>query len=125
MPVDARKEPRFPVKNTVFIELASRGSGSSTSGSVARGRTLDISRGGLRVSLERELLVGAILQVGVELPARAGTLYLVGEVKWCLPAPDGDPEPGWLAGLALLNTDDSDIDNWIALISTIATAGSA
>jgi hypothetical protein len=119
MAEDARKQPRFPLKNTVFIELASPESGSRNPGAIARGTTVDISRGGLRVNLGQELLIGAILQVGVELPARAGTLYLIGEVRWCHQVPGTETEPAWTAGLALLNADDADIDSWMALLNTM------
>lgn len=119
MQEEARKEPRFPLKNTVFIEIASPEFGSNRAGAIARGTTLDISRDGMRVRLEEVLLVGAILQVALELPDGAGTLYMIGEVRWCRPIPDSEPEPGWSAGLALLNAQDSDIENWVALLATM------
>ncbi len=119
MQEEARKEPRFPLKNTVFIELTSPEFGSKRAGTIARGTTLEVSRDGIRVRLEEVLLVGAILQVAVELPGGNGTLYLIGEVRWCRPIPDTEPEPGWSAGLSLLNSQDSDIDNWVALLATM------
>jgi hypothetical protein len=119
MPQDMRKHPRFRVENTVFVELASPEFGSSESGSIARCKTVDVSRGGLRVNLDRAVQVSAILQVGVELPAGSGTLYLVADVRWCQPFPTSDAGPGWSAGLCLLNADGSDIDNWAALITTM------
>ena len=115
MPEDQRRHLRLPVESRVFIELVSAGVGSATAGKVAVCKTLDVSRGGLRVSLEQELVVGAILQIGVELPQREDTLYLAGEVRWCLANPA--PESGWSAGFALLNAGDSDIDSWISLLT--------
>ena len=117
MPEDMRQQRRFPVENTVFIELVSPEFGSNESAVIATCKSVEISRSGLRLTLEQELPVGAILQVGVELPARAGTLYLVGEVTWSEPIPDTGAEPAWSAGFALFNADDSDIDNWVALVS--------
>ncbi len=114
MAEEQRRHLRLPVESTVFIELVSPGVGRATSGSVAVCKTLDVSRGGLRVSLEYELVVGAILQIGVELPQRQETLYLAGEVRWCLA--NQAPETGWSAGFALLNAGDSDIDSWISLL---------
>lgn len=119
MPEDMRNHPRFPVQNTVFLELVSPEFGSKDAGTIARGKTLDVSRSGLLVSLNQDLLVGTILQVALELPGGNGTLYLVGEVRWCLPVPGTGTEPGWSAGLSLLNAEDSDIDNWIALMTTM------
>jgi PilZ domain len=115
MPEDQRRHLRLPVESTVFIELVSPGIGSVDSGKVAICKTLDVSRGGLRVSLEHELVVGAILQVGIELPDAQDTLYLAGEVRWCLA--NHEPETGWSAGFALLNAGDSDIDSWVALLT--------
>lgn len=112
---DQRKHLRLPVEGTVFIGLVSPGIGKVDSGKVAICKTLDISRGGLQVSLEHELVVGAILQIGVELPESQETLYLAGEVRWCLQ--NGEEENRWSAGFALLNAVDSDIDAWIALLS--------
>jgi hypothetical protein len=119
MQKDMRKQPRFPVENTAFVELASPEFGSREAGEIARCKTSDVSRGGLRVKLDQALLVGAILQVGVQLPADSGTLYLVGDVRWCNPIPTSGAEPGWSAGLCLLKADDSDLDSWAALITTM------
>jgi hypothetical protein len=91
MPEETRRYTRFPIENTVFIELVAPEFGSSEPGVIARCKTLDISRDGLRVTLEQQLQVGAILQLGVELPAPAEPLYLVGEVKWSHPLPGADP----------------------------------
>ena len=117
MPEDQRRHLRLPVESTVFIELVSPGVGSAESGKVATCRTLDMSRGGLRVSLEHQLEVGAILQIGVELPDAEETLYLAGEVRWCLA--NQPPDSGWSAGFALLNARDSDIDSWITLLTNM------
>ena len=115
MPEEQRKHLRLPVESTVFIELVSPGIGKLNSGKVATCKTLDVSQGGLRVSLGHELRAGAILQIGVELPDSNETLYLAGEVRWCLQ--NHEEENVWTAGFALLNADDSDIDSWIALLT--------
>ncbi len=119
MPRDMRKHPRFRVENTVFVELASPEFGSNESSTIARCKGVDVSRGGLGVRLEQALAVGATLQVGVELPAGAGTLFLVGDVRWCQPIPTSGAEAGWSAGLCLLNADDSDLAGWVALTTTM------
>lgn len=115
MPEEKRQHLRLPVQSTVFIELVSRQVGTDESGKVAQCKTLDVSRGGLRVSLEYELVVGAILQIGVELPDSDDTLYLAGEVRWC--RQDPGPELSWSAGFALLNANGSDIDSWVSLLT--------
>jgi len=77
-------------------------------------KSLDVSRGGLQVSLEQELTVGAILQIGVQLPGSGDTLYLAGEVTWSRADPES--RQSWSAGFKLMNASDSDIDNWVTLM---------
>lgn len=115
MPDDQRRHLRLPVNSSVFIELVSPGVGSANSGKIAICSTLDVSRGGLRVDLDQELVLGAILQIGVELPKVQDTLYLAGEVRWCLA--NQAPGTGWSAGFALLDSSGSDIDRWVALLA--------
>ena len=119
MPEEKRQHVRFPVENNVFIELVAPEFGSSESGVIARCKSVEVSRDGLRVTLEQELAVGAILQIGLELPADAGTLFLVGEVTWSEPIPGLGTEPDWAAGFTLFNADESDIENWVSLIATM------
>jgi len=107
------------VENAVFIELVAPEFGSNQPAVIVRGTSVDVSRWGLRVTLAQELLVGAILQVAVQLPAGAGTLVLVGEVIWSGPIPDTGTEPGWEAGFALHNAEESDIDSWVSLVAAI------
>ncbi len=114
MEEEKRQHLRLPLASTLFIELVSPRAGSSEPGEVAQCKTLDVSRGGLRVSLERELTVGAILQIGVQLPRAADTLYLAGEVRWC--RANKEPQQGWSASFKLMNAGNSDIDSWIALL---------
>jgi len=57
-------------------------------------------------------MLGAILQIGVELAGEEHTLYLTGEVKWC--ERDNRGETLWQVGFELLNASDSDIDIWKA-----------
>ena len=114
---EQRRHLRLPVESTVFIELVSPEVGIAGSGKLAICKTLDVSRGGLRVSLEHELVAGAILQIGVELPDSSETLYLAGEVKWC--QANQAPGTGWSAGFAILNAGGSDIDSWVALLASM------
>jgi hypothetical protein len=114
MPEQRRKHLRLPIESTTFIELISPRVGRSESGRMVTCKTLNVSRGGLQVMLAEELTVGAILQIGVDLPGATDTLYLAGEVRWCLPGKE--EQFPWLAGFQILNADDSDIDRWVELI---------
>ncbi len=112
-----RRHMRLPIASNVFVDMAAPEPGRAGSGRVAMCKTLDVSRGGLRLSLEHELATGAILRIGVELPDLQDTLYLTGEVRWCLA--NLAPDTGWSAGFAILNTGASDIDRWVALLDEL------
>lgn len=115
MQEDMRRHPRFPVENRVFVELVAPEFGSSRPGTIVNCKTLEVSSAGLRLITEQQLPAGAILQLAIELAAGAGTLYLVGEVRWSGPVPATGNEPGWSAGLALLDAEESDIKDWVTL----------
>ena len=115
MSEEKRRHLRLPIESRVFIELVSPDLEGEDPGEIAECRTLDVSRGGLRVSLDRELVVGAILQIGVELPDADETLYLAGEVRWCRALPG--EEQGWSVGFQLLNAGSPDMASWIGLLS--------
>jgi hypothetical protein len=65
--------------------------GSSEPGVIARCKTLDISRDGLRVTLEQQLQIGAILQLGVELPAPTDHSTWWARSSGATPYPAPDP----------------------------------
>ena len=119
MSENLREHIRISLNCRVFIELAATMGEQDGDGAaeIARCKTLDVSFGGLKVALGRELNTGALLQIGVELPGVEDAFYLIGAVKWCLP--NGDPETGWAAGFELLNSDGSDIDKWRELLEHV------
>jgi Tfp pilus assembly protein PilZ len=117
MPEQRRKHLRLPIESTSFIELLLPRLGQAESGRMITCKTMNVSRGGLQVILAEEITVGAILQIGVDLPGADGTLYLAGEVRWCLPS--NDQQNPWMAGFQILNADDSDIERWVALIAAM------
>jgi hypothetical protein len=116
MTVEKRRHQRLNFEGTIFIELVAPGMGSHD-GEVVRCTTIDISRSGLRVRLDRELTVGAILQIGVDLTNKEETLYLAGEVKWC--GREESVEESWLVGFELMNANDSDIEIWRAALAAM------
>jgi len=116
---DKRQHLRLPVESRTFIELISPQLGESDTGRLVACQTLNISRGGLQVTLEEEVTVGAILQIGVELPNQERTLYLAGEVRWCTRTEEGSGLHPWSAGFKLLNASSSDIDLWVELLAAM------
>jgi Tfp pilus assembly protein PilZ len=109
MSSDKRKHQRLSQEVTIFIELASAGLGDDDA-KIALCQSVNISHSGLRVRLNHELIVGAILQIGVELPHAEDTLYLAAQVIWC--KRDDQADYAWSAGLKLMNANDSDIETW-------------
>ena len=103
--------------SVAFIELESPGMSESESGKVISCSSLNVSRNGLKVELEEEITVGALLQLGVELPNADEPLYLVGEVRWTRPSEAVDG--AWVAGFQLMNANNSDIKHWRDLVAQL------
>lgn len=117
MPEQRRQHLRLPIESTTFIELLSPRLAQNDSGRTVTCKTANVSRGGLQVTLTEELPVGSILQIGVDLPDAETTLYLAGEVRWCLPSKD--VQSPWMAGFQILNAENSDIARWAELIASM------
>ncbi len=114
---EKRRFFRLPIESRVFIELESPAPGSLGPGRVARCETLEVSRNGLRVRLGESVTVGAILQIGVELPGKDEPFYLVGQVRWRMQ--DKDRSGCWIAGFEVLNALGSDVEQWEAALQVM------
>ena len=113
----ARQFVRLPTESRVFIELESAPPGAIGPGKVARCDTHEVSRGGLRVRLGESVTVGAILQIGVELPGRDEPFYLVAQARW---RKQDEENPGfWIAGFEILHSVGSDIEQWNAALQVM------
>ena len=110
MTTEQRQHQRSSFEGKIFIERMSSDAEGRSSADVIVCKTVDISRSGIRAGIDRELPMGAILQVGIELAGEDNTLYLVGEVRWSIPSADDDKF--WLVGFKLLDAQDSDIETW-------------
>ena len=105
-----RSHTRLSFEGNIFVELVSPGTAENQTREIASCLTRDVSQNGLRVGINQELDIGAILQIGVELSGQENTLYLTGEVKWC--ERDDSGKTLWQVGFELMNASDSDIDAW-------------
>jgi len=115
MAEESRTHQRLSFEGTIFIELVSSGMEDNQPSEVVLCKTIDISHNGLLVWVNRELTIGAILQIGVELSKEGHTLYLTGEVTRCRPCRYNGGR--WRVGFELLNATDSDIDAWRAMVT--------
>lgn len=114
---DSRRFVRLPLETRVFIELESPPPGSIGPGKVARCETLEVSKNGLRLRLRESVTVGAILQIGVELPGKEEPFYLVGQARWRMQ--DKTQAENWIAGFEILNAHGSDVDQWEAALEVM------
>ena len=112
-----RRFVRLPVESRVFIEIESPPPGSLGPGNVARCETLDVSRAGLRVRIAEAITVGAILQIGIELPGKDEPFYLVGQVRWRMR--DKSVPGSWIVGFEILHSQGSDIELWEAALEVL------
>jgi hypothetical protein len=110
-----RKHLRLPLESTTVLEFPSPRQVQGASERLINCKTLDVSRGGLQIVLAEELMVGAIIPIRIDLPGADGTLHVAGEVRWCLK--NKDAQHPWMAGFQLLNADNTDIEQWTALIA--------
>ena len=117
MTIEKRRHPRIHFKGTVFVELNSPGGSQDAMEDIRLCETLDISAGGLALSIYEQLTVDTILPIGVELYEEEDILHLTGRVAWCLPDPD--TADLWRAGFEILNSNDSDIQAWRAVINAM------
>jgi hypothetical protein len=120
MDQDHRRQFRLPMHTTVFIEVESAAPGELGPGRIARCQTLDVSPLGLKVQLTEAVTVGAILQIGVEVPSNAEPFYLVGQARWC--EQDKHRLSSWRAGFEILNAAGSDVEQWKNTLQSIDEA---
>ena len=114
---DKRRYLRLPIETRVFVELEAPAPGNLGPGNIARCETLEVSEGGLRVRLCESVSVGAILQVGIELPGKDEPFYLVAQVRWR--RKDTEDDGCWLAGFEILNAEGSDVAQWSAALQVM------
>ena len=106
-----RVETRLSLQETIFIEVLA--SDVSTPGSVIMCNSLDLSANGLQVVLDEEITSGSIFRLCIDMQQN-DPIFLVGEVKWKRPDPDGE---GFRIGFLLFEPDDTDIARWKRLVA--------
>jgi Tfp pilus assembly protein PilZ len=119
MAVFNRTEVRIVANETVFIVPYSSAPGSDMPTQVVICDTVDFSANGLCTHIDEPLPIGGIFPLFVELHATGETLQLTAEVKWTLPMLTGH---GFKVGLALLDSDETDIVKWKTHIADTLSA---
>lgn len=117
-PEEQRQEYRLNTPLTVFIELVAGDNHSP--GTIVFSQSLDISANGLRVITDRDLPLGSIFSSCVQSKDSLQRFILITEVKWVTPWKNiGE----FLVGLALFESEDSDIQEWKEFIAEQCHAG--
>ena len=104
---ERREEVRLNIGAEIFIECVSAEPGETAGSEVLRCEAVDVSANGLQVMVERKLVQGAIHTLVVELYRSDEVYRLTSEVKWV-----AQKEGGYLIGLALFDSDGTEIIDW-------------
>jgi len=107
--MNARAEIRIVKKSPIFIATKSAVPGSVAPHQVELCQSLDLSTNGLCVIMDKEVPLGAVYQIFVDLGAISDIFHLSAQVKWIRPSQEG---VGFKVGLALFESDDTDILQW-------------
>jgi Tfp pilus assembly protein PilZ len=111
---DKRQESRLTTEETVFIELTSAEPGVEIPPDIVISNSVDLSANGLRVSVDRDLVIGSILRACVQFRDSPQRFLLVTEVKWCRPH---ERAGEFIVGLALFESEGTDIQVWKEMIA--------
>ncbi len=88
-PEDKRAFPRLGSEDRLFAQVIDCASLPELVGTTVACQAVDVSIGGLQFTCERRIDAPARLDLWVESSDRPGKFFLVGEVRWCRPHPDG------------------------------------
>ena len=111
---DKRQESRLQTEETVFIELTSAEPGIENPPDIVISNSVDLSANGLRVTVDRDLMLGSILRACVQFRDSPQRYLLVTEVKWCRPH---ERTGEFTAGLSLFESEGTDIQFWKEMIA--------
>lgn len=109
---EQRQEYRLETQLTVFLEVSD---GQDHEPIIVVSRSLDISANGLRIITDRELTPGSILRSCIQNQNATQQFTLVTEVKWLQPWQHSNE---YLVGLALFESEDSNIVEWKEFIAS-------
>lgn len=103
-----RQAVRLPRAEMLFIEVESRYQAQQDC-KILICSSADVSVNGVKAHIDDALPLNAIYQLCVQLPEGGKRLYLAAQVKWLR----ADlVTPGYYAGLEILESDGTDLDQW-------------
>jgi hypothetical protein len=114
--LDRRRHERFNVGQAIYIEVVGRGGRREADNTVIRCETLDVSVGGLRISVPIAIPQGAILNIAVPTEDWKDNLELVGKAMW---VKDAGQEQGFWVGLELQDSSREDMARWFKVVQKL------
>lgn len=118
---DNRSEYRLTASARVAIELEASVPDDVGDSDVRTlvSRTSDLSARGIRLATTEPLTTGALLPASVSLEEVSEPFHLMVEVVWCRP----DDAGGWLVGLQILESDDTEYLEWVEAVARAMSEG--
>ena len=104
---EQRQEFRHDSSERLFLQVV-QSTNPDLVGITLSCTTLDISRGGLKISCDQEMPVGCVIDLWVDDSARPGKFFLSSEVRWTREKQAGD----FHVGVKLLEGAATDIEEW-------------
>lgn len=114
--MDRRKHQRIDIERAIYIEVVEKGSRTETDNMIVRCETLEVSVGGLRVSVPIAIPQGSMLNIAVPADAWKDNLELVGKAIWVREAAD---EEGYWVGLELQDSSPENMRRWFNVVQKL------
>ena len=80
---DRRRKPRHLSREAVLLEIMPSFEQLSSNPEIVSGNSVDLSISGIQLELERELIVGTVLDICIKLKSVPRKFFLTGEIRWC------------------------------------------
>ncbi len=113
---ELRQEHRLQAEESIFLQVAAGSEDGTESPVMVVSHSMDISASGLQMVVDQPLPIGSIYPACVVLKKPEGRFQLIAEVKWVRPEADQ-----WRVGLALFESEDTDIEQWKEVIAVRCT----
>ena len=107
-PQNKRKSSRYARQDSLMAQVTATIQTAAADKMTWPGKTLDISKRGLRIMGNNSLPIGAIVDLWVEIAGMKGKFYLNSEVRWSVV----DDRLGYIMGVELREGLGSDIGHW-------------
>ncbi len=105
---DRRRHLRTESRDRLFAQLVASPDHPELVGMTLAGIADNISVGGLQFTTDRDLPIGTLVDLWVDVHNRPGKFFVTGEVRWTRELDDG----AWYAGVQLHQGTATDIEEW-------------